>query len=66
MIVYILCIYKGQYIIHIYILDDILYKCFVNGSSVSFFDFIVSAGSIRMDPAKVREVADWLPPALLS
>ena len=30
-------------------------------SSVSF-DFIVSAGSIRMDPAKEKEVVDWLPP----
>ncbi|KAK3554534.1 hypothetical protein QTP70_024444 [Hemibagrus guttatus] len=36
-------------------------KCQFHSDTVSFLGFIVSAGSIQMDPAKVEAVKDWLP-----
>uniref|UniRef100_A0AAQ4QDM9 Gypsy retrotransposon integrase-like protein 1 n=1 Tax=Gasterosteus aculeatus aculeatus TaxID=481459 RepID=A0AAQ4QDM9_GASAC len=37
-------------------------KCVFHAPEVSFLGFIVSSGSVRMDPAKVSAVAEWPQP----
>lgn len=34
-------------------------KCEFHAASVSFLEFIVAKGQVRMDPAKIQAVLDW-------
>lgn len=34
-------------------------KCVFHADSLSFFDFVISAEGISMDPSKMRAVIDW-------
>lgn len=47
---------------HLYVKAE---KCMFHTLEVLFLGFIVNAGSVQMDPAKTRAVADWPQPSTL-